>query len=340
MKPSCRSGSDGVKRRLALLLCALGLGGGAPLRADAVSLQNCGVTHDYPQPPQRVLVYANPALENLLALGLAGRAIGVVGYDRARDPAPTDDALQAPTSPAPPTAEALLLMRPDFVYSASYYWLHSPETPDRALLAAWGIGTYLSPGACSGQQSAIAAALTFEDIFTELRELARIFNVSRAGEVLVERLRGQLRALEPQRAQLPHLRLLWWYAGAQTPYVAGCCGAPGLLSRSVGSENLFGDRPELWPTVSWEVIAARDPDAIVLGDLPRGGLGDSAADKIAFLEHHPLTATLRAVRQRRYVILPGYDMDPSARTVAALGRLIRGLAALPPQAPTFSNKEP
>ncbi len=236
-----------------LLLCALGLGGSAPLRADAVSLQNCGVTRDYPQPPQRVLVYANPALENLMALGLAGRAIGVVGYDRTRDPVPTASAetLQAPTSPAPPTAEALLLMRPDFVYSASYYWLHSPETPDRARLAEWGIGTYLSPGACSGQQSAIAAALTFEDIFTELRELARIFNVSSAGEALVARLRGQLRAFEAQRAPLPHLRLLWWYAGAQTPYVAGCCGAPGLLSRSVGSENLFGDRPELWPTVSW-----------------------------------------------------------------------------------------
>lgn len=315
-----------MKRRLCLLLCALGLGGGVPLRADSVSLQNCGVTRDYPQPPQRVLVYANPALENLLALGLAARAIGVVGYDRMRDPAPT--------------AEALLLMRPDFVYSASYYWLHSPETPDRTRLAEWGIGTYLSPGACSGQQSAIAAALTFEDIFTELRELARIFNVSRGGEALIARLRGQLQAFEAQRAPLPHLRLLWWYAGTQTPYVAGCCGAPGLLSRSVGSENLFGDRPELWPTVSWEVIAARDPDAIVLGDLPRGGFGDSAADKIAFLEHHPLTATLRAVRQRRYVILPGYDMDPSARTVAALGRLIRGLAALPPQAATFSNKEP
>ncbi len=131
-----------MKRWLALLLCARI--GRRALRADAVSLQNCGVTHDYPQPPQRVLVYANPALENLLALGLAGRAIGVVGYDRARDPAPTADALQAPTSPAPPTAEALLLMRPDFVYSASYYWLHSPETPDRARLAEWGIGTYLT----------------------------------------------------------------------------------------------------------------------------------------------------------------------------------------------------
>ncbi|MGP2682278.1 ABC transporter substrate-binding protein [Serratia marcescens] len=331
-----------MKRSLYLLLCALGLGWGVPLHAYAVSLHNCGAMRDYPQPPQRVLVYANPALENLLALGLAGRAIGVVGYDRTRDPAPTAsaDTLRAPAGPAPPTAEALLLMRPDFVYSASYYWLHSPETPDRARLAEWGIDTYLSPGACSGQQSAIAAALTFEDIFTELRELARIFNAGRAGEVLIARLREQLKALEPQRAPLPHRRLLWWYAGTQTPYVAGCCGAPGLLSRSVGSENLFGDLPERWPTVSWEIIAARDPDAIVLGDLPRGGFGDSAADKIAFLEHHPLTATLRAVRQRRYVILPGYDMDPSARTVAALGRLIRGLAALPPQTPTLSNKEP
>lgn len=78
---------------------------------------------------------------------------------------------------------------------------------------------------------------------------------------------------------------------------------------------------------------------IVLGDLPRGGLGDSAKDKIYFLEHHPLTATLRAVRQKRYVILPGYDLDPSVRTVPALHRLIKGLQQQVSPLP-IPNKEP
>ncbi|CAI0911789.1 vitamin B12-transporter protein BtuF [Serratia entomophila] len=327
---------------IGLLCIMLGLVFGLQAQA-APQLNNCGQRYGYPHPPQRVLAYANPALENMLALGLADRLIGVVGYEYARDPAPSPGVSggisRLPSAYAPPTAESLLLLRPDFVYSASYYWFNSPETPGRDRLTEWGIGSYLSPGACGGQQSALRTALTFEGIFAELRDIARIFGVADRAARLIRQQRSQLRALERQAAALPPQRMLWWYAGTQTPYVAGCCGAPALLARTVGGENLFGDLPELWPNVSWEIIAARDPDVIVLGDLPRGGLGDSAADKIRFLERHPLTATLRAVRQRRYVIVPGYDMDPSARTLAALGRLIQGLQrqASGPQPP---NKEP
>jgi iron complex transport system substrate-binding protein len=206
---------------------------------------------------------------------------------------------------APPAAEPLLLLNPDLVYSASYYWFNSPETPSRDRLTEWGIATYLSPDVCSGQQSTVSRSASFEGIFAELREIARIFHVTGVAERLIKKQQSQLRELERQAASLPQQRLLWWYAGTQTPYVAGCCGAPALLT--------------------WETIAARDPDVIVLGDLPRGGLGDSAKDKIHFLEHHPLTSTLRAVRQKRYVILSGYDLDPSVRTLAALQRLIQGL---------------
>ncbi|MEW7001777.1 hypothetical protein M5585_24180 [Serratia ureilytica] len=200
-----------------------------------------------------------------------------------------------------------------------------------------GASALISPGACSGQQSAIAAALTFEDIFTELRELARIFNVSRAGEALVERLRGQLRALEPQRAQLPHLRLLWWYAGAQTPYVAGCCGAPGLLSRSVGSENLFGDRPELWPTVSWKssppAIRMRSCLAIcrvaasATARRTRSPSGASPADRDAARR---ASAALRDPPRLRH--------GPFRPHRGGVGPFDSGPGGLAPQAPTFPTR--
>lgn len=327
------------------LLLALGLLLSTLVQAGPVALNNCGRQYRYPVVPERVLVYANPALENLLALGLAQRIVGIIGYDYARDTAPSPaparwgKVLSQLSATAPPAGESLLLLNPDFIYSASYYWFNSPETANRDRLAEWGIATYLSPNVCGGQQSAASSSASFDGIFAELRDIARIFAVSRDAETLIQHLQTQLRDLGLQAAALPHRRILWWYAGTQTPYVAGCCGAPALLTRQVGSENLFGDLPELWPTVSWETIAARDPDLIVLGDLPRGGLGDSAKDKIHFLEHHPLTASLRAVRQKRYVILPGYDLDPSVRTVAALHRLITGLQQQALRLP-IANKEP
>lgn len=326
-------------------LLALGLLFSSLAQAGSVTLDNCGQGYRYPLRPERVLVYANPALENMLALGLVQRIVGIIGYDYAQDTAPSPapvgsgKVLSLLSAGAPPAAESLLLLKPDFIYSASYYWFNSPETPNRDRLTQWGLATYLSPNVCGGQQSVASSTASFDGIFAELQDIARIFHVSRQAEALTQHLQAQLQMLSQQAASLPHQRILWWYAGTQTPYVAGCCGAPALLTRQVGSENLFGDLPELWPTVSWETIAARDPDVIVLGDLPRGGLGDSAKDKIHFLEHHPLTATLRAVRQKRYVILPGYDLDPSVRTVAALQRLIVGLQQ-PALKISIAKKEP
>lgn len=300
--------------------------------SQAVSLRNCGEWYSFPDVPQRVVTYTNVPLENMLALGLEASLIAVIGYQPLRDTAPSPwmDLTRLPSrkESAPYSAEAFLALHPDFVYSNSYYWFYSPESPTRDLLTQWGVATWLSEYTCYGQQSRGTHPLNFDDIFQEVQAIAQIFAVPTRGAQRVRQLREQLATLRQQAKSLPATRMLWWYSGTYTPYVAGCCGAPGLLSRQTGGSNIFADRPQLWPPVSWEVIVARDPDVLVLGDLPRGGSGDSASDKIHFLETYPLTAGMRAVKMRRYVILPGYDMDPSVRTVLAFGRLITQLQRL------------
>lgn len=312
-----------------LLLCAALIA--APARA--LVLTNCGERRDVAHPPARTLVYTHQALENLLALGAGASIIGVVGYSPRQDTAPSPwtaaATLRVRYDSAPWSGEALLAARPDFIYSGSFYWLHGPETPDRRRLLRWGIASWLGPGACSGQHSRLARPLGFDDIFAELDSLGRLYQLPAAA--LIARLQSRVAAQKQKARGLRPLRLVWWYAGLAQPYVAGGVGAPQLLSRAAGSKNAFDDIPELWPAVPWEVIAARDPDALVIGDLRRGGPGDSAADKIAFLESNPFTAQMRAVRQKRYLILPGYDMDPSARSVLALERLVAGLTVLNPE---------
>lgn len=110
------------------------------------------------------------------------------------------------------------------------------------------------------------------------------------------------------------------------PYVAGGSGLPSEMSRIVGARNVFDDVDEDWPEVSWEEVAERDPDIIVIGDLSeRGRPGDSAAEKRATLARHPVISRLAAVRNDRIIEVPGIELDPSVRSVHALRLLADGM---------------
>lgn len=305
----------------------LGMTSIVPTGGDAaLSLNNCGEMRHFARTPQRVVVYGNPALENLLALDAQAQIAAVVGYSPENDPQGQAARRNIPLPVAAKngliSAEALLMLRPDMVYSSSWYWFWSPEGASRDQMTAWGIDTWLSPAACGGQQSTPATKITFAALFREIRDLARILRRDEQAKRLLLHDQQRLETLRQRAAALPSRSLLWWYSGTNSPFIAGCCGAPDMLSQESGSRNIFAEVRALWPNVAWEEIASRDPDVLVLADLPRGGSGDSAKDKIAFLEHHPLTASMRAVKEKQYLILPGYDMDPSVRSLDALDRLI------------------
>ncbi len=295
--------------------------------AHPVTLQNCGKSWTFAQVPQRAVVYMPTAVENMLALGLGDSIISAVGYrpDEDTAPSPWYKPLKARFDHSPWSGEALLGARPDFIYSGSYYWFNSPETADRERMAAWGIGSWLIDGMCNGLQSGPPAPVTFDSIYEELRNIARIYDVAPRAEALISALKQQVAA--DKRIKLPPVTVMWWYSGTATPYVAGGRGAAELLTRTLGSKNIFASSAELWPAMSWEVVAERDPDYLILGDLRRGAAGDSARSKIDFLEHNPLTADMKAVKAQHYIILPGYDMDASARSVLALHRLVTQLHA-------------
>lgn len=294
-------------------------------------ITNCGVATAFSGPPTRAIVYNTPAIENLLALGLEDNIYGIiVNVEEQPSDAPWD-AAKADLNRLTEgwellSEEALLALEPDFVYAAFHWYLHSDETATRETLTSFGIPSYLSPAECAGQQTEAAGKLSFDSIFAELRDLADIFDVEERGEALISTLTTRIDNALTDVDSSKSPSMLWYYAGTDAPYVAGCCGAPGILTEAVGGTNIYADDPALWPIGNWEVIVDRDPDVIVIGDLNRTGDGQTAADKIAFLESDPLTSALTAVRNKNYIIIPGREMDPSARNVLALERLVSGLA--------------
>jgi iron complex transport system substrate-binding protein len=292
--------------------------------AGAVAITNCGAELTVASPPARAITLEQNATEILLSLGLADRMAGT-SYQTD----PVLPSLRAAYDGVPvlaklyPSREKVLETRPDFVYS-TFTSAYAPDAAGpRADLAERGIPAYLSRFACE-DPAAGEKAVSFDGIFAEIAEVATLFGAGDRGRDLVAGLRARLAATTPHQGT----SVLWYYSGTSTPYVAGPNGLPAAVDRQLGLRNVYADAATTWPAGSWEQIAARNPDVIVVADLTRGGDGDSARSKIDFLRANPVTAKLDAVRNGRFITVAGSAMDPSVRSVTAAEQVSTGLAEL------------
>lgn len=296
-------------------------------RYQPVAIPNCGETVKLDAPPQRAVALNQSASEILLSLGLQDRMAGTASWSD-----PVLPSLAAANANVPvlakefPSLERLLDVKPDFAYATFAYAFSGEGVAERSRFAELGIPTYLSLSECGGQEAEQKRALTVDDLYKEIGDISAIFGVQDRGAKLVADLKA--RAARAADQAKPGTTLLWWYSSTKAPYVAGCCGAPGLMTRAVGAENPFESSRQLWPAVSWETILKRDPTVLVLADLTRGDDGDSLKAKVDFLEHDPVAKQLTAVREHRYVVLTGSDMDPGVRNVYAIEKLADGLREL------------
>ncbi|WP_306214639.1 ABC transporter substrate-binding protein [Actinoplanes sp. RD1] len=303
-------------------------GGGLPVEAAATVVENCGRSLAVAAGPRRAVGLEQNATEILLSLGLADR---MVGSSYQTDPVLPE--LKSAYDSVPvlaklyPSREAVLQAGPDFVYSTFTSAYAGDAAGDRAGLGARGIPAYLSRFACEEPADGVAT-VGFDGLFAEIGEVARIFGVAERGADLVARQRTRLQAAVDAAAGSGGRSVLWYYSGTSTPYVAGAGGMPAAISAALKVRNVYGDVQQAWPAGSWEQIAQRNPDVIVLADLTRGGDGDSAQSKLDFLRSNPVTSKLDAVRAGRFITVSGSSMDPSVRSVAAVEQVSAGLREL------------
>lgn len=296
------------------------------------TIDNCGTSVTFDHAPERAVSLNQSATEILIELGLEGR---MAGTSYQTDPVPDEIADAYDSIPLLSDGilkhETLLQTQPDFVYSAFASFFTAENAGERAELHDLGVPTYLSEFDCTYHE-AVEGGATFDMFFDEIRTIARVFDVPDAGDSVVAQQQATLdEGLEIAEKIEGTPRLVWFYstaASASTPSVAGPGGLPQTVTEMLGAENLFADGDTKWPEVSWDEIAHRDPDAIVIADLTRGYPGDTAAEKIDFLKSDPLTATMNAVVDERFIIVPGQYMDPSLHAVQALPTVAQGLVDL------------
>ncbi|HEY9313017.1 ABC transporter substrate-binding protein [Williamsia sp.] len=312
-----------------LMACSSDDGNDAATTEGVVAtVQNCDQTITISEPIEKAVAVNQPAVELLLSLGLQDRMAGYAMSDD--DVLPDLEPARAQVQPFDtefPSFETVLDREPDFAYATFDYTFTSEGIADRDKFTELGIATYQSPSECGGQEAEQSAPLTLDDQYAEIGEVAELFGVPAKGDELVADLQ-QRAATAVTDLNAENVSLGWWYASTKTPYFAGCCGAPGLMTTAVGANNAFDDSKQYWPEVSWESVLDRDPTVLVLADLDRGDDGDSAAAKIAFLESDPVASQLTAVKNEWYIILNGTTMDPSIRNVDGTEQLANGLREL------------
>lgn len=295
---------------------------------------NCGVDVTIEKAPERAVSVNQGSTEILLSLGLEDRMVGTATWTddvrpnlaeaNAGVPRLGDDAV---------SYERVLKEEPDLVTASFAYALNGDDPDRRAQYARLGVPTYLAPSHCDGRTDESGDGprdhpLEMDVIYQEITQLAEIFDVPSRGEALVAELKQRM-ADAADSAPAGDVSIAYWFANTELPYMAGANGSPGVMSRTVGVENVFGDTDVEWPQISWESVLDRDPDVIALGDLTRDQqTGDRLEDKIRFLETNPVTKQLTAVREKRYLVLNGADMNPSIRTVDGTEKLAKALVDL------------
>lgn len=306
-----------------------GTGGGT----GGVTLGNCGRKVTVESPPERAVSLNQGTTEILLSLGLADRMVGTATWTD-----PVLKGLEKANAKVPrmadnqPSFEKALDAEPDFVAASFTSNLSKGGVAPREKFEELGVPTYLSPTDCEGKDNgdgdgARTERLTVDTIYREVRELARIFGVKERGEKLVTELKGRMARAE-SGVDAGDATVLYWFANQESPYMAGCCGAPGIVSATLGAKNVFDGTKQEWPQVNWETVADRNPDVLVIGDLTRRSeTAEGAKEKIAFLESNPATKNMDAVRKKRYVLLSGQAMNPSIRTVEGVEKVAAALRA-------------
>ncbi|TXS08265.1 ABC transporter substrate-binding protein [Streptomyces sp. adm13(2018)] len=302
-------------------------GPGHPVRLD-----NCGQKVEIDHAPRRAVALDQGSAEILLSLGLADRMVGTATWTD-----PVLGGLEKANATVPrladryPSFEKVLDVEPDFVSASFLYTLGKGGVAPREQFTELGVPTYLSPGDCVGKDNGGGGdgvrtkPLTMDTVYGEVRDLARVFGVPERGEKLVGELRARVDKATTG-ADFGDASVLYWFSDSKGPYMAGCCGAPGIISGALGVKNVFDDTKEEWPQINWETVADRDPDVLVIADLTRKAQSaESAAKKIEFLESHPVTRNMTAVRNKRYVMLSGQAMNPTIRTVEGIEKVAAAL---------------
>ncbi|MFF8289659.1 ABC transporter substrate-binding protein [Streptomyces sp. NPDC016309] len=266
------------------------------VRGFPVTVDNCGVSTTYDEPPSRVVTIHQHPAELMLALGLKDRMAGTAFPDSAVLPAYRKDFEAVPRlADKEPSFETVLEAEPDFVYGGYGSAFAENEGRSRKAFADAGIDTYLNREYCGKDR------VSMDDTYDEIRTIGTIFGVPERADALIAGLKRRIRATGEAVEGAPAVPVFVYDSGDKSAFTAGGKGLGSEIIRLAGGRNVFADLDAVFGDVSWEQVVARRPEVIAIYDYRGSG---SVEQKKRYLLSQPALADVPAVKNRRFVVLP------------------------------------
>ncbi len=284
-----------------------------------VTVQSCNRDVTFDKVPTAAISNDVNLTEMMLVLGLADHMVGYTGISGWKT---LDAEMRAGVTELPelsakyPSKEVLIGADADFFFAGWNYGMKvggevTPET-----LSPFGINVYELTESCIHIGEKPKASM--DDMYTDLLNLGRIFDVEATAQTLVDGYKAELAQFTAglSTGETP-VRVFVYDSGNDTPFTAGRYAMPTALIEAAGGENILGDLEKSWAKVGWEDVVARNPEVIVIvnyGDV-------TAAQKREFMMSNAAFAEIDAVKNDRFVTLEYVEATPGPRNIEAIKTL-------------------
>jgi iron complex transport system substrate-binding protein len=308
-----------------LLLGAVSLWtAGVQAQTFPVTVDSCGEKLTFTAPPKAALVHDINMTDMALSLGLQKSMVGVSGISGWYKMSP--EFKQAlgnipEIAPKQPTLENVLAANPDFFFAGWNYGMKVGGDVTPTTLQKYKIPTLVLSESCIHVDKARPRA-SMDLLYGDYLKLGTIFGKEAEAKAQIEGWKQRLARL-PKAVGKEPLRMFLFDSGEDKPFTAGKYAIPTAMMEAAGGRNIMDDVETSWGTVSWEAVAARNPQFLVLLDYQNGG----GADKLLqFLQQHPLMQHTDAVKNKRFVALRYEELTPGPANIGAIEKIAKAAA--------------
>jgi iron complex transport system substrate-binding protein len=290
-----------------------------------VTVDNCGEPLTFAAPPKRAVVHDLNMTEMALALKLNPHMVGVTGITGWYKTGPEFKAALGSIpelAPKNPTLENILAANPDFFFAGWNYGMKVGGEVTPTTLAKYGIKTLVLSESCIHVNKRRPVA-SMDLLYTDFVKLGTIFGKEAQAKTQVTQWKERLSKLVPA-AQNKDLRVFLYDSGEDKPFTAGKYAIPTAMIEAAGGRNIMSDMDTSWGTTSWETVAARNPQFLVMLDYQDG---NGVTKLMQFLKNHPAMKETDAVKQERYVALRYAELTPGPANIEAIEKIAKAMGS-------------
>ncbi len=290
----------------------------AVVAAAETSVQSCNRTVTFDAPPERAISNDVNLTEMMLVLGLADRMVGYTGISgwKTLNEEMREGVEELPELSAKyPSKEVLVGADADFFFAGWNYGMKVGGAVTPETLEPFGVKVYELTESCTHIMDKDKASI--EDMYADLINLGRIFDVEDQANTLVDSYRADLAAFADTLETSEPPRVFVYDSGEDTPFTAGRYAMPTALIEAAGGVNIMDDFDKSWATVTWEEVVERNPQVVMIVNY-----GEVTAEqKRDFLMSNPAFANIDAVKNDRFVTLEYVEATPGPRNIQAIKTL-------------------